>query len=64
MFSKEFIEKFEEFKESFYKTTDLFDELYVMQRKKTDEMIMIAGHLDCINPYMNWISKKITKEKK
>lgn len=62
MFSKEFIDKLEEFKESYYKTSDLFDELYVMQRKKTEEMIMIAGYLDCIYSYTNLISKKITKE--
>ena len=67
IYSKEFVDKFNEFKESFEKTSDVFDELYfigISHINVFDELVMISSHF---SKAMRWLSdaeEKIKKETK
>ena len=55
IYSKEFMDKFNEFKELFYKASDVFDELYETARSNThifDDFVMISSKLSNAN---RWI---------
>lgn len=65
IYSKEFLEKFNEFKESFEKMSDVFDELYVMGRshiKVFDELVMISSHFSKAMRWLGDAEEKIKKE--
>lgn len=67
IYSKEFLEKFNEFKESFEKTSDVFDELYVMGRSHInvfDELVMISSHFSKAMRWLGDAEEKIKKETK
>lgn len=65
IYSKEFVEKFNEFKESFKKTFDVFDELYIMGRSHIhvfDELVMISSHFSKAMRWLGDAEEKIKKE--
>ena len=65
IYSKEFVNKFNEFKKAFNKASDVFDELYVMGRshiKVFDEIVMISSHLDDAARWFSDAEEKINKE--
>ena len=65
IYSKEFVEKFNEFKELFGKTSDVFNELYVMGRshiKVFDDIVMISSHFSKAMSSLSDAEEKIKKE--
>lgn len=67
IYSKEFMDKFNEFKELFYKASDVFDELYVMGRSHInvfDELVMISSHFSKAMRWLGDAEEKIKKETK
>lgn len=65
IYSKEFVEKFNEFKELFGKMSDVFDELYIMGRSHIhvfDELVMISSHFSKAMRWLGDAEEKIKKE--
>lgn len=66
IYSKEFMDKFNEFKELFYKASDVFDELYEMARSNThifDDFVMISSKLSNANRWICIAENEIQEEK-
>ena len=67
IYSKEFMDKFNEFKELFYKASDAFDELYETARSNThifDDFVMISSKLSNANRWICIAENEIQEEKK
>ena len=66
IYSKEFMDKFNEFKELFYKASDAFDELYETGRSNThifDDFVMISSKLSNANRWICIAENEIQEEK-
>ena len=66
IYSKEFMYKFNESKELFYKVSDVFDELYETARSNThifDDFVMISSKLSNANRWICIAENEIQEEK-
>ena len=66
IYSKEFMDKFNEFKELFYKASDVFDELYETARSNKhifDDFVMISSKLSNANRWICIAENEIQEEK-